>query len=99
MWRQMVYLVAQNLSQCHVLQWMTGQSHIPILPDKKRQFKITCNFDHECRERLGDHLVCYPTVSAYTQTVTFPVQHHSTYTEFRRIMGEAVQYDRGFHRV
>uniref|UniRef100_A0A673BNW8 HECT domain-containing protein n=1 Tax=Sphaeramia orbicularis TaxID=375764 RepID=A0A673BNW8_9TELE len=45
------------------------------------------------------HLVCYPTVSACTQTVTFPIQHLSTYTEFRRIMSEAVQYGGGFHRV
>ncbi|XP_029979546.1 uncharacterized protein LOC115411511 isoform X2 [Sphaeramia orbicularis] len=89
----------EPLAVPHVLQWMTGQSHIPILPDEKRHFKITCNFDHECRERLGDHLVCYPTVSACTQTVTFPIQHLSTYTEFRRIMSEAVQYGGGFHRV
>lgn len=61
----------EALAVPHVLQWMTGQSHIPILSDEKRHFKITCNFDHECRETLGDHLVCYPTVSAYTQTVTF----------------------------
>ncbi|XP_016428414.1 uncharacterized protein LOC107755961 [Sinocyclocheilus rhinocerous] len=39
---------AQPLSVQQVLQWMTGQSHIPILPDEKRQFKITCNFDHDC---------------------------------------------------
>ncbi|KAJ8333429.1 hypothetical protein SKAU_G00414370 [Synaphobranchus kaupii] len=50
----------EPLAVPHVLQWMTGQSHIPILPDEKRHFKITCNFDHECRERLGDHSVCYP---------------------------------------
>uniref|UniRef100_A0A673HNT1 Uncharacterized protein n=1 Tax=Sinocyclocheilus rhinocerous TaxID=307959 RepID=A0A673HNT1_9TELE len=40
---------AQPLSVQQVLQWMTGQSHIPILPDEKRQFKITCNFDHDCK--------------------------------------------------
>ncbi|CAI5677234.1 unnamed protein product [Oreochromis niloticus] len=28
-------------------RWMTGQSHVPILPDEKRHFKITCKFDHE----------------------------------------------------
>ena len=83
----------------HVLQWMTGQSHIPILPDEKRCFKITCNFNHECREQQGDHSVCYPTVSACTQTVTFPVQHLGTYDDFRRIMSEAVRYGGGFHRV
>uniref|UniRef100_A0A8D0A0R7 HECT domain-containing protein n=1 Tax=Sander lucioperca TaxID=283035 RepID=A0A8D0A0R7_SANLU len=44
------------------------------------------------QERLGDHSVCYPIVSACTQTVTFPVQHLSTYTDFRRIMSEAVKY-------
>ncbi|XP_033473333.2 G2/M phase-specific E3 ubiquitin-protein ligase-like isoform X2 [Epinephelus lanceolatus] len=40
-----------------------GQSHIPVLPDEKRCFKITCNFNHECREQQGDHSVCYPTVT------------------------------------
>ncbi|XP_051802261.1 uncharacterized protein LOC110964566 isoform X1 [Acanthochromis polyacanthus] len=89
----------QPLTVPHVLQWMTGQSHIPILPDEKRHFKITCNFDHDCRERLGDHSVCYPIVSACTQTVTFPIQHLSTYNEFRRIMSEALRYGFGFHRV
>ncbi|RXN35693.1 G2 M phase-specific E3 ubiquitin- ligase-like isoform X1 [Labeo rohita] len=38
------------LSVPMVLQWMTGQSHIPILPDERRRFKITCNFDHDCME-------------------------------------------------
>ncbi|XP_073697980.1 uncharacterized protein, partial [Garra rufa] len=64
------------LSVPMVLQWMTGQSHIPILPDEKRRFKITCNFDHDCMERLN-HSVCYPIVSACTCTVTFPVKHMS----------------------
>ncbi|KAK1894384.1 Dual specificity protein phosphatase 22 [Dissostichus eleginoides] len=89
----------EPLAVPHVLQWMTGQAHIPILPDEKRHFKITCKFDHDCRERLGDHLICYPIVSACTKTVTFPVKHLSTYTDFRRIMGEAVRYGGGFHRV
>ncbi|KAK5865336.1 hypothetical protein PBY51_016510 [Eleginops maclovinus] len=89
----------EPLAVAHVLQWMTGQAHIPILPDEKRQFKITCKFDHECRERLGDHLVCYPIVSACTRTVTFPVRHLSTYTDFQRVMGETVRYGGGFHRV
>ncbi|XP_057698303.1 uncharacterized protein LOC130919527 isoform X2 [Corythoichthys intestinalis] len=53
----------EPLTVPHVLQWMTGQSHIPVLPDERRHFKITFNFDHKCRERLGDHLVCYPIVT------------------------------------
>lgn len=61
---------AEPVAVPHVLQWIMGQSHIPILPDEKRHFKITCNFDDNCRERLGDHSVCYPIVSACTQTVT-----------------------------
>ncbi|XP_063337880.1 uncharacterized protein LOC134632929 isoform X2 [Pelmatolapia mariae] len=55
---------SESLAVQHVLQWMTGQSHVPILPDEKRHFKITCKFDHECKERLGDHSICYPVVSA-----------------------------------
>uniref|UniRef100_A0A3B3QCL9 HECT domain-containing protein n=1 Tax=Paramormyrops kingsleyae TaxID=1676925 RepID=A0A3B3QCL9_9TELE len=90
---------SQSLEVQHVLQWMTGQGHIPILPDEKRNFKIIFKFDHKCRERLGDHSICYPVVSACTSTVTFPVQHLNTYSEFRSIMGEAVRYGGGFHRV
>lgn len=89
----------EPLAVPHVLQWMTGQSHIPMLPDEERHFKITCNFDHNCRERLGDHAVCYPIVSACTQTVTFPVQHLSTYTDFRRIMSEAVKLCGTHHHI
>ncbi|XP_073700515.1 G2/M phase-specific E3 ubiquitin-protein ligase-like [Garra rufa] len=87
------------LSVPMVLQWMTGQSHIPILPDEKRRFKITCNFDHDCMERLGNHSVCYPIVSACTCTVTFPVKHMSMYEEFKRIMSDAVRYGGGFFKV
>ncbi|KAF6721773.1 G2/M phase-specific E3 ubiquitin-protein ligase, partial [Oryzias melastigma] len=82
-----------------VLQWLTGQSHIPILPDEKRHFKIICDFDHNCSERFGNHSICYPIVSACTKTVTFPVQHLSTYAEFVRLMREAIRYGGGFHRV
>lgn len=52
----------------HVLKWMTGQSHIPILPDEKRHFKITCNFDHECHRQLGDHTICYPVILLMSHT-------------------------------
>ncbi|KAL3969216.1 NADH dehydrogenase (ubiquinone) Fe-S protein 6 [Sarotherodon galilaeus] len=90
---------SESLAVQHVLQWMTGQSHVPILPDEKRHFKITCKFDHECKERLGDHSICYPVVSACTCTVTFPVQHLDTYTMFKTIMSAAVRYGGGFHRV
>uniref|UniRef100_A0A3P9CJG8 HECT domain-containing protein n=1 Tax=Maylandia zebra TaxID=106582 RepID=A0A3P9CJG8_9CICH len=90
---------SESLAVHHVLQWMTGQSHVPILPDEKRHFKITCKFDHECKEQLGDHSICYPVVSACTCTVTFPVQHLDTYTVFKTIMSAAVKYGGGFHRV
>ncbi|XP_062374727.1 uncharacterized protein zgc:112970 [Sardina pilchardus] len=83
----------------HVLKWITGQAHIPILPDEKRHFKITVKFNHECIEQLGPHSVCYPTVSACSQTVTFPIQHLDTLNDFTRIMSEAVRYGGGFHRV
>lgn len=61
-----------------VLKWMTGQSHVPILPAEKRQFMINFQINHNCAENLGEHRVCYPTVSACTQTVTLPVQHLNT---------------------
>ncbi|CAI5665441.1 unnamed protein product [Oreochromis niloticus] len=90
---------SESLAVQHVLQWMTGQPHVPILPDEKRHFKITCKFDHECKEQLGDHSICYLVVSACICTVTFPVQHLNTYTEFKTVMSEAVRYGGGFHRV
>uniref|UniRef100_A0A3Q2PIP7 Uncharacterized protein n=1 Tax=Fundulus heteroclitus TaxID=8078 RepID=A0A3Q2PIP7_FUNHE len=46
--------VSEFLAVQHVLQWMTGQAHTPILPSEKQDFKITFRFNHECRERLGD---------------------------------------------
>ncbi|KAK1904566.1 G2/M phase-specific E3 ubiquitin-protein ligase [Dissostichus eleginoides] len=35
----------------------------------------------------------------FLQEVEMSVKHLSTYTDFRRIMGEAVRYGGGFHRV
>ncbi|KAM9480946.1 G2/M phase-specific E3 ubiquitin-protein ligase [Clarias gariepinus] len=90
---------SEPLEVQNVLQWITGQSHMPILPNEKNNFKINYKFDHECKERLGDHSICYPTVSACTRTVTFPVQHLKTYTEFKKIICEAVRYGGGFYRV
>uniref|UniRef100_A0A3Q2FXH8 Uncharacterized protein n=1 Tax=Cyprinodon variegatus TaxID=28743 RepID=A0A3Q2FXH8_CYPVA len=52
----------------HVLQWMTGQAHTPILPSEKQHFRIKFSFYHECSELLGDHSICYPVVSACTCT-------------------------------
>ncbi|XP_063056349.1 uncharacterized protein LOC134450438 isoform X2 [Engraulis encrasicolus] len=82
-----------------VLKWMTGIAHVPILPAEKRDFIITIQFDHNCAEHLGEHKVCYPTVSACTQTVTLPVQHLSTFEQFTTVFGRAVCGSAGFHRV
>ncbi|MEQ2297234.1 hypothetical protein AMECASPLE_032715 [Ameca splendens] len=90
--------VSESLAVEDVLQWMTGQAHIPILPNEKQHFKITLKFDHECWERLGDHSTCYPVVNACTCTVIFPV-HLTTYSDFRKTMTEALRYGHGLHRI
>uniref|UniRef100_A0A3B3CV78 Uncharacterized protein n=1 Tax=Oryzias melastigma TaxID=30732 RepID=A0A3B3CV78_ORYME len=50
-------------------------------------------FLHGCGE---DHTTCYPTVSACSRTVTFPVAHLTTYSEFKNIMETAICPDKAF---
>ncbi|XP_030580690.1 uncharacterized protein LOC115777020 isoform X2 [Archocentrus centrarchus] len=64
-----------------VVQWLTGQRHKPLLPSERADFKINVRFDHLCKEKNPGHHICYPLVSACTNTVTFPVAHMNTYTE------------------
>ncbi|XP_078019033.1 G2/M phase-specific E3 ubiquitin-protein ligase-like isoform X2 [Epinephelus lanceolatus] len=57
-----------------VMQWITGQAHRHLLLSDRQNFKITVKFDHDCHN-MPNHIICYPTVSACTDTITFPVAH------------------------
>ncbi|XP_051793701.1 uncharacterized protein zgc:112966 [Acanthochromis polyacanthus] len=82
-----------------VMQWLTGQSHRHLLTADRQNFKITVCFDHGCLERMPDHKICYPLVSACTETITFPTAHCVNYDEFKKNMLTAMRCGAGFYRV
>ncbi|XP_048878488.1 uncharacterized protein zgc:112970 isoform X2 [Brienomyrus brachyistius] len=79
-----------------VMQWITGQSHKPILPGEKEEFKIIVKFNHDCDV---DHTVCFPVVSACSSTIIFPTAHAKTFEDFKNIMDLALCYGQSFDRV
>lgn len=87
------------LSVPQVMQWLTGQAHRHLLLSEREAFKITVQFDHTCMQRLPSHTLCYPIISACTQTITFPTAHLSNSNEFKEIMKTAVQHGGCFYRV
>ncbi|KAL3976531.1 DDB1- and CUL4-associated factor 1 [Sarotherodon galilaeus] len=87
------------LSPSSFLQWLTGQGHIPVLPDEKINFKVSVQFDHSCHIQYGAHEVCYPTVTACSNTVKLPVQHMQTYEEFKYVMTNAFHHGQAFLHV
>lgn len=82
-----------------VMQWLTGQRHKPILPSEKAHFKINVAFKHHCSDKMPGHRICYPLVSACTNTVTFPVAHMTTCNEFRNVLTTAMRMGADFGRV
>lgn len=88
-----------HLSVPKVLQWLTGQGHKPLLQSELQAFKVIVKFDHQCQVRMPGHTICYPTVSACSNTVTFPVAHLNTYDAFKTIMVQALKSGGGFNRV
>lgn len=81
-----------------VMQWITGQAHRHLLLSDRQNFKITVKFDHDCH-KMPNHTICYPTVSACTDTITFPVAHMSDYGSFKNVMTTAIKYGAGFDRA
>lgn len=58
----------ETLTVPSFMRRMTGQALLVLA--NQCTFKITVKFDHHCPNAMP---VCYPSVSAHTDTVTFPV--------------------------
>ncbi|XP_026085218.1 uncharacterized protein LOC113060491 isoform X2 [Carassius auratus] len=82
-----------------VMQWITGQGHKPLLISEQKAFQIVFKFDHDCKVRMPQHTICFPIVSACTNTVTFPVAHMTTYEDFKFIIVQAIKSGGAFSRV
>ncbi len=89
----------EALSVSKVMQWLSGQAHRHLLLSERQAFKITVIFDHTCMEHMLDHRICYPVVSACTQTITFPTTHLTRINEFKENMKIAVQKGAYFYRI
>uniref|UniRef100_A0A667ZG06 HECT domain-containing protein n=1 Tax=Myripristis murdjan TaxID=586833 RepID=A0A667ZG06_9TELE len=87
---------AAGLTVGHIMQWMTGQRHKPVLPSEKKDFVINMKFHHDCDTQ---HTVCFPTVSACSCTVTFPTAHLKTFIEFKNVFTLAICHGQAFDRV
>uniref|UniRef100_A0A1A7XIP7 HECT domain-containing protein n=5 Tax=Iconisemion striatum TaxID=60296 RepID=A0A1A7XIP7_9TELE len=90
---------AEVLTVSTVMQWMTGQSHKHLLESERQTFKIKLRFDHNCLDHSPGHTVCFPIVSACTNTVTLPTVHLQDYESFKTNMKTAVKYGASFDRV
>lgn len=73
---------AVDVSPAGALAWLTGQRHRPV---NGEQLTITAHFDHDCKERIPNHTVCFPQVGACSREVTFPVAHMADMKEFEHI--------------
>uniref|UniRef100_A0A8C7YSL8 HECT domain-containing protein n=1 Tax=Oryzias sinensis TaxID=183150 RepID=A0A8C7YSL8_9TELE len=82
----------------HFFQWITGHAHIPLIQCQRSIFKITVNFEHDCYSHYGEHGICYPVVNACGVSVTFPVCHLGTYSEFERNLNTALEFGYEFSR-
>ncbi|XP_068566549.1 G2/M phase-specific E3 ubiquitin-protein ligase-like [Cebidichthys violaceus] len=89
----------EALTVSSVMQWMTGQAHRHLLLEDRQTFNLTVKFDHWCLNAMPNHTVCYPSVSACTDTITFPVAHITDYESFKTLLQTAIKYGAGFDRV
>uniref|UniRef100_A0A3B3Z826 HECT domain-containing protein n=1 Tax=Periophthalmus magnuspinnatus TaxID=409849 RepID=A0A3B3Z826_9GOBI len=84
---------AKPLTVPALLQWMTDQAHKPS--ERNDGLRFMSKFNHFCQ----DHEICFPVVSACTNTITFPVAHVLTYSEFKHVLSLAVRFGNAFNRV
>ncbi|CAJ1053409.1 uncharacterized protein LOC114557815 isoform X2 [Xyrichtys novacula] len=87
------------ITPARLLQWMTGQGHIPLLPSERELFAVILKFNHDCTADFGDHSVCYPIVSACAKTISLPVRHMSSYEQFKMVLTEAFHLGQEFSKV
>uniref|UniRef100_A0A3P9I270 Uncharacterized protein n=1 Tax=Oryzias latipes TaxID=8090 RepID=A0A3P9I270_ORYLA len=88
----------QNLEDKGKMLLLHGHAHIPLIQCQRSIFKITVNFEHDCYSHYGEHGICYPVVNACGVSVTFPVCHLGTYSEFERNLNTALEFGYEFSR-
>lgn len=89
----------ETLSVPAVMQWMTGQAHRHLFVSEREQFEIAIKFDHNCVEQMPGHTICYPIVSACTNTITLPTAHLGNYESFKSNLLTAIKFGASFDRV
>ncbi|MED6259081.1 hypothetical protein ATANTOWER_016756, partial [Ataeniobius toweri] len=89
---------SQHLSLQNFFQWVTGHAHIPLIESQQSMLKITSNFEHNCNSLYGEHGVCYPVVNACGVSVTFPICHLRTYSDFEKNLSTALEFGYEFSR-
>ena len=82
-----------------LLQWITGQGHLPVLKEERRCFNISIKFNHHCNTEFGDQRICYPTVVACSNTITLPMKHMISYNDFKTVLVGAFHLGQEFSRV
>lgn len=88
-----------SITPARLLQWITGQGHIPLLPSEKKDFAVTIKFNHDCSADFGHHSVCYPVVSACAKNIVLPVKHMRPYDQFKKVLTEAFHLGQQFNMV
>uniref|UniRef100_A0A3P9J261 HECT domain-containing protein n=1 Tax=Oryzias latipes TaxID=8090 RepID=A0A3P9J261_ORYLA len=80
-----------------VMQWLSGQAHRHLLLSDREAFKIVVRFNHNCFDNMPGHTICFPVVSACTQT--FPTAHLNSFEEFKESILISLKCGAGFHRI
>uniref|UniRef100_A0A3B1IN00 HECT domain-containing protein n=1 Tax=Astyanax mexicanus TaxID=7994 RepID=A0A3B1IN00_ASTMX len=87
-----------SFTVCGMLQWLTGQAHVPITAAERAKFKITVELSMTVRLAMANHGVCYPVVNACSNSIRIPTLHIGTYPEFVHIMKQALINSKEFGR-
>ncbi|MEQ2158593.1 hypothetical protein GOODEAATRI_013866 [Goodea atripinnis] len=93
--------LAREANICHSRISFSGSqviAHIPLIESQQSMFKITSNFEHNCNSLYGEHGVCYPVVNACGVSVTFPICHLWTYSDFEKNLSTALEFGYEFSR-